>query len=194
MRKREAEEKRRPFQSTLDAFPDHVKAIGMISIEIANLEFALGDLLGAVLHIRPDFARTIYQTPNAGMGRLAILDNAIDDALIKDSDGHKHLRSITKAAKALMGQRHEMIHDAWGTAEEDRTKIMRRAVPFRDTRPAKPVALADLTDMVTRIRALGERARAATVKAYQEWPPYTPGQLVQQQAPKKRKAKRKAKR
>jgi hypothetical protein len=193
MRKREAGELR-PFQSTLEAFPDHVKAIGMISIEIANLEFALGDLLGAVLHISPDFARTIYQTPNAGMGRLAILENAIDDALIKDSEGHKHLRALTKAAKALMGQRHEMIHDAWGTAEEDRTKIMRRSVPFRDAKPAKPVALADLKDMVTRIRALGERVRTATAKAYQEWPPYTPGQLVQpQQTPKKRSAKRKAK-
>ncbi len=37
--------------STLILKPDHVHALGMISIEMANLEMHLGSLLGALTHV-----------------------------------------------------------------------------------------------------------------------------------------------
>ena len=40
-----------PYQSVLERFPDHAKAIGMTSIEIANLDIFLGYLFGAILRI-----------------------------------------------------------------------------------------------------------------------------------------------
>ena len=38
-----------PFQSVLERFPDHVKAIGMINVEVANLDIHLGFLFAVIL-------------------------------------------------------------------------------------------------------------------------------------------------
>ena len=37
------------WESELEQFPDHVRAIGMISIENGNLELALADLMATAL-------------------------------------------------------------------------------------------------------------------------------------------------
>ncbi len=48
--------------STLENHPDHVKAIGMITIEMSNLDMSLGEMLGGLLTVPPTVGRTIYQT------------------------------------------------------------------------------------------------------------------------------------
>ena len=78
-------------QSTLERFPDHVKAIGMISIEIGNLEMVLGDLLAALLMIPSFLGQAVYMTPRAAIARVDVLDNVIAITLIKGSQGRKIL-------------------------------------------------------------------------------------------------------
>jgi hypothetical protein len=68
-------------RSILANRPDYVEAIGMISIELANLEMHLGGLLGALLHISPRIGRIIYLSPRAAIGRLTVLENVLDVTL-----------------------------------------------------------------------------------------------------------------
>jgi hypothetical protein len=46
-------------KSALEQHPEHVQAIGMVSIEVANLEINLGELLAALLHIDAYFGRLV---------------------------------------------------------------------------------------------------------------------------------------
>ena len=71
--------------SDLERFPEHVRAIGMISIENANLELSLADLLGATLKISRRVAHAIYFTPRAAALRLEILQAAARARLASNS-------------------------------------------------------------------------------------------------------------
>ncbi len=104
--------KRVLFQSTLERHPKHVHAIGMIAIEMGNLDPMLGELLGALLHVDRDMGRIIYQTPRAAMGRIDLLGNVAERA-IKDP----RVTGVIKRAKSVTQKRHEMIHDIWGLDE-----------------------------------------------------------------------------
>ena len=53
----------RRFQSPLEKRPRYARAIGMIAVEITNLEILLGEMLAVLLHIQPDLGRAIYLTP-----------------------------------------------------------------------------------------------------------------------------------
>ena len=70
------------WQSSLEQYPEHVRAIGMISIENANLEMSLADLLGAVLTIPKRLAHAIYFTPRAASLRVEILEAAAKAMLV----------------------------------------------------------------------------------------------------------------
>jgi hypothetical protein len=84
-----------PYSPLID-YPDHVMAIGMISIELGNLETMLGELLGSLLHISPHNGRLIYLSPQSGFGRLAILENLHTDGLGVYRPGGTAHKKLTK--------------------------------------------------------------------------------------------------
>jgi hypothetical protein len=76
-KKIKAAEKLPPYQSTMERFPDHVKAIGMITVELANVEVMLAQLLGALLDRNTPIAEAIYFAPRATIARVAIVDDVM---------------------------------------------------------------------------------------------------------------------
>jgi hypothetical protein len=56
--------------SVLELLPEYVRAIGMISIENANMEFALAGLFASVIQVPLSTGRAIYLTPKSAMARL----------------------------------------------------------------------------------------------------------------------------
>jgi hypothetical protein len=92
-------------KSTLEHFPEHVQAIGMISIEVANLDMLLGDLLAALLVLPTALGQQIYLTPRAAIGRVEIIENVVDMIFVEGSEGRKLVESLLKRAKKIMGNR-----------------------------------------------------------------------------------------
>lgn len=165
-----------PF-SPLEGYPEHVRAIGMISIEIANLETSLGELLGSLLHISVENGRLVYLSPQSAMGRLAILENLSSDGknlFKKGSTAAKNLDSLIGRSKALIGKRHDIIHHSWGTASrQSEEHVASRKLPFTSRKPLKLMALADLERLISDIRVLNGDVMDASASNYASWPPYT---------------------
>ena len=106
------------FKSVLEAkAPEHVRAIGLITIEVTNLEHALGTLLAAIIDAPEDFGHIIYLTPKAAIARLEVLENLSEYLLVKESELGKLLQSIIKRAKSIIGKRHRIVHGCWGISE-----------------------------------------------------------------------------
>jgi hypothetical protein len=88
-----------------DDKPDHVNAIGMISIENANLELVLAALMSAAPMMPRRVAHTIYFTPRAATVRIEILIAAARAELSPnpktepDSTSSK-LKSATRSKKS----------------------------------------------------------------------------------------------
>jgi hypothetical protein len=164
---------RPPYQSTIEHFPEFAQAIGMISIEVANLEILLGQLLGALLHIDRYFGETVYLTPQANLARLAILRNVVRDTFYERTTAREHLEDLLERAEKLIGKRHQLIHNAWGLAVDNQNIVSRRSVPFKEHEPAKPVAISELTDMLASIRQLCTDVKETADEAYRHWPSYT---------------------
>lgn len=139
--------------STLEAYPDHVRAIGMISIEIANLDLELGALLGAMLRVSAKLGQVVYLTPRTAMGRIHVLENVTDQVFKPTSPGLKKLKTLFKQAKKLIGKRHDMIHEAWGVAKDDPKSVRRVTLPPTGAE-SKPVPLTELNSLVRSIRIL----------------------------------------
>lgn len=165
--------KERLHQSTLERSPKHVQAIGMIAIEITNLEISLGELLGALLHVNSHVGRIVYLTPQAVAARLSIIENVAIESLVDGSRGLDTISSIVKRARAVMGRRNELIHIAWGVQGEDMSEVI--TIPpleFHKT-SSKPVPLKELRDLIERIRDLHDEVIRESMHIYREWPPYT---------------------
>jgi hypothetical protein len=162
-----------PYQSTLAGHPEYVTAIGMVSIEIGNLEILLGELLAALLHIDPHFGRMVYLTPQSNMARIQIVENVMRGTLTEGSIERNHIERLLDRARSAVGKRHELIHNAWGLSVEDRKKISRRSVPFKDNQPAKQVTIKELNDLVDNIRSLCTEIVDTTEESFRSWPPYT---------------------
>jgi hypothetical protein len=162
-----------PRRSTLDRHPGYVNAIGMASVEVANLEFMLGELLGALLHIDRDFGAIIYLTPQSYAARIAILENIAPYSLELESDVGKQIQSIIERAKRYIGKRHQIIHESWGTKADNPQLVVRRSMPYLEKRPSRAVSLGELTDLIENTRELAEEVVALTTQLFAEWPPYT---------------------
>jgi hypothetical protein len=173
----------KPYQSTLAARPEYATAIGMVSIEIANLEILLGELLAALLHIDPHFGRIVYLTPQSNMARIQIVENVLGDTLMEGSEGRLHVEGLLARAKSVVGKRHELMHNAWGVSSEDREKVARRSLPFKASHPAKQVPIVELNDLVGKIRVLCTEIVETTGESLRSWPPYTWQPIPNEQSP-----------
>jgi hypothetical protein len=164
------------LDSLLKYYPDHVQEIGLITIEITNLEVMLGALLGALLNFQDNISHQIYFTPRAAIARLDVLVNV---AQYPRFDEHPELRAsvmaVAKKAKAVMGKRHDIIHAHWATSA-DGTMVGRLRPPFGDDAAEHEIVPLDaLKKLVGDIRALVREARYAMDEAYaalqpEAWP------------------------
>ncbi len=137
------------FQSSLEQYPDHVKAIGMISVEQANLEIKLAQLLGALLNLDPVLADAVYFSPQATGARISIIENVSE--LILSNGAVKDVRKLLSKAREVVGRRNEYIHNAWGLHVES-GQLAAAKLPIKG--PLKTVTLKDLEDLVYRYRKL----------------------------------------
>ena len=120
-------------QSTLEKHPDYVQAIGMISIENANLEIALAELFARVLLIGIDVGEAIYLTPRSAFARLDTLKVTVEATLRpRKRGGQNETRKaetlgrsldIHDRAKKVIGRRHEVIHNTWGIVVDDPSQV-----------------------------------------------------------------------
>ena len=163
-----------PFTySVLEEHPEHVKALGMVSIEIGRLEMSLAEMLAALLHIDRRFGHTVYLTPHSNIGRITIVENVMREALKEGSAAYKAIQDLLTRSKAVMSKRHEYVHDVWGLLDSDQSKVIRRSVPFKRHLPEKVVPLAEIADLIGKIRVLVNEIRLETAQMFQSWPPYT---------------------
>jgi hypothetical protein len=160
--------------SALVARPDHVHALGMISIELGHLEGMLGCLLGALLHISPDIGRLVYLAPRAALGRIAIIEHVLNATLKDGSETRAAIEKSLRKAKAILGKRHKFIHGRWGLSDlSEQAEVFWHNVPFEPEKPARPVPLSELTELIDSIRSTAEDITAITKELYKEWPPYS---------------------
>jgi hypothetical protein len=159
-------------KSTLEQWPDHVKAIGMITIEIGNLEIELGTLLAALLHIYKEIGQIIYLTPRAAIARVAVIENIAKATLVEKSEALMLILSHVERARAVIGKRHDMVHEAWGV-HKDRAEVHRMAMPTKESTLSKPVPIKQLTDLIEDIRELAQDVRQTADDAFKAWSPYT---------------------
>jgi hypothetical protein len=164
------------WSSILARHPKHVQAIGMISIENANIDLALCWLLGAVLGVSGEVANAIYMTPKQAQTRLDIFrsvmrahlqpshvkdpPNVIVELLDKTED-------FFKRANTLSQKRHSVMHDVWGANESD--EVVRDRLPIKDFLNSGTVApLPELQAIIHGMRVLISEIQAITKKLQDE--------------------------
>lgn len=112
-----------PYQSSLERHPDIVQAIGMVNIEIGNLDVVLADLLAVLLNKPSAIGQVIYHAPKGEMARIAIVEDVVAYMFIDVKKGSLHegllplkdkLEGWMARSKAVIGKRHDMIHSNWG--------------------------------------------------------------------------------
>jgi hypothetical protein len=167
--------------STLEAHPEHVRAIGMVTIEIANLDLELGGLLGSLLRLSRKGGQIVYLTPNAGIARVKIVENLAKSVLQPKSTGLKRIEELLVRAKAIIGKRHEYIHNAWGSDDPesgDPAHIRRVKLPAMGDGDSKPVPITELHDIITKARVLIFDIRTETNAVIASWPKSSPDKLL----------------
>jgi hypothetical protein len=128
----------------------------MISIENANLEYELADLFSRILQIHPHVGRAIYLTPKSAIARIEIFENASKAVLAPKTENENFAAAflekalcIASRARAVVGKRHEIIHDGWGV-DSQTGDVLR--IPTK--RAQAHVPLADLQNLVRDFRLL----------------------------------------
>lgn len=138
------------WSSLMEKHPKHAHAIGMLSIEIAEMEFHLARLLGRLISSTPEVAEAIYFTYKAAMPRIDLLENVAPVVLANNPVKRKAICKATTKARALMGQRHNLIHNRF---EVDGPSVV--TIRYENGKPKRvPVELKQLTNLIREIRRL----------------------------------------
>lgn len=149
-----------PYQTVLERFPKHAKAIGIATVEMANLDIFISYLFSVVLKVPIAVGSSIFLIPISSTARLQMLETAIDGMLEDNSVGKKTLLALHKRARKITTDRDAMIHNSWGTNASGQ-------VATRGTRaltPMTPVPLEQLERMILDIRLLIGDLRTQTSK------------------------------
>lgn len=161
--------KPKPWQSTLEQYPEFVQAIGMISVENANLEIALADLLARALAIPRHIAHAIYFTPRASALRIEIMEGAVAARLrvrnpdrkpphrldVQMATAAEKVGRLAKRAYGVVQRRHDTIHDAWAVLpDEDGETVVRQKVGKTLSKEHKKESIQALNDLVRDFRVL----------------------------------------
>lgn len=146
-----------PLESALEKHPDHVHAIGMISIEIANMEGSIALLLMPLLDINGHRARIIYFTPKASIARLEIVQNLIDTLPKEHVEARRIIKAILVSARRIFNKRHSFVHNGWGFSDEH-NEVVTLPLPAKQRFDSTPVPLRELNEFVKWIRELNTQA------------------------------------
>ncbi len=136
------------YHSSLEAHPDLVKALGMLSIEISNLESYLCAMLQHMLECDYELAMGIFFAPKQSIARLDVISNV---AAIQLRHHPSHLagaRTVLKRARARFERRHELVH-AWWTVEWGTDDVYHEQRP---NGPANKITSAEVNHAVTKTR------------------------------------------
>lgn|GEM_PF-2985147 len=161
--------------SELTKHPEYLQALGLISVEIARLEIQLGMLLGAVLHVNAFMGQVVYLTPKSNGARLDILINAAKGSYYEDNEHLKKILSITSRARALLGKRHDAMHQAWGATNKvpSGNEVYRYKLPMMGEQERIHVPLKDLDQLNENLRSLMSDITTLTITLNNLWPPYS---------------------
>jgi hypothetical protein len=147
------------WESILEKHPDHVRLIGMISIENANLEMELAALFARTLFIPLRVGRAVYLTPLSAHARLDIFRNAAKAAFggarvtKKKKHALKRIEDILNRSSTAINKRHRVIHDSWGYNEDD-DEVSRLTIDGNPDRESLSVPLDDLKSQLKELRQL----------------------------------------
>lgn len=145
---------------------EYCTAIGTIALEVVDLELELSVLFARMLMLTPKVGESIYMTPKSDRARLDILRNAAEavfatKANVKSSSAlarrkivaREKVVSIEKRCRALIEERHRVIHDDWYISK-DTQEIKRMMVDGKLTREGIKVTLDELDSILQKLRAL----------------------------------------
>jgi hypothetical protein len=146
--------------------PDYVAAIGIIALEVVDLELELAVLLARTLMVTPKVGEAIYMSPKADRARLDILEHVAQTVFATKSTGRPTTRlgkqkydarekvlAIVKRCRASIESRHRVIHDDWYISGETQ-EIKRMMVDGKVTREGVKVTLDELDDIIKKLRRL----------------------------------------
>lgn len=139
------------FFSAMESFPEHVHTIGMINIEIANLEIELSHLLSRLLGISEKLANILYFTPRANMARIEVVSKIAKHALKKEKTKLADIEKVIAKSKSVMGRRHDAMHGAWSISDEG---VFRANLPMISPDVAKPIPIQELKDLLRDTRTI----------------------------------------
>jgi len=139
--------------SPLEKFPDHVRAIGMITIEMGILEAGFVHVLAAILQTSEAVGAAILFSPKSTRARLDIIDNVANELLPVPHATLVH--NIVKRGLTMLGKRNEFVHEVWGVSR-DRKQVMRIPPPYGEP---KAVELSELTRTLEEIRDLSDEVQ-----------------------------------
>ena len=174
------------WHSVLEDHPDYVKAIGMISIENANVEMFFGSLLADILGTTRNVGQAIYWAPKSANPRLEILkataeqvykafeqlpsEEVLDIAVAAEkqkADTLQRILKLIKRANSVIGRRHAIIHDVWGTDSKNNDVLQQPikgalfGVGNEKRKPLKALKqpIIDMRSLIDDTRKLSSTAR-----------------------------------
>lgn len=160
-----------PYQSAMEHHPEMVRAIGMVSIEIANLDVMMAELLAALLNKPSDLGHVIYHAPRGERVRLDIVEAVVKEMFQDEeamSPGAKVLKQQLlhwiKRARGLVDKRHEVMHSNWGM-NPGTLEVLRSRQPMRQGQQV-PVELKDLARIIEDTRTLITEIHGATAQVH----------------------------
>jgi hypothetical protein len=145
-----SESTRKPY-SPLERFPEHVKAIGMITIELGILEVMFTKLLSAILRTDEATGAIILMSTKSTRARLDIVLHTAKYLLAPEE--FEAVKDVIKRGGKSLNKRNEFIHETWGISPGT-DHVMRIPSPYGDPRQIK---LAELTGEVEHLRHLSDQ-------------------------------------
>jgi hypothetical protein len=151
--------KRKPRQSPLEHFPEYTKALGLIAVELANLEVVLSNLLGAILNASQNVSSALYFTPKSSQARMETLQNLVEEVL-PNTPFLSQAKSLLRRSLRLVNKRNDMLHGTWGISRQDPVQVFVLSLP---SGKKDPVEVETLTTMVNDLRILADEVTGLNV-------------------------------
>lgn len=154
-----AKEQTEDWKSTLDNQPEHLRLIGLISVEMSNLEIWLADVFCDVCAGKPTIMQAVYFAPRAAMLRVDMLIDAAKAAMALKEEEFREidlLRAVAlgSRAKRLLEKRNKIMHGAWSVVPETKEVHLERAQGSKRREESKPFTTEELRGLVRDIRLL----------------------------------------
>jgi hypothetical protein len=164
--------------STLTNHDEHVRAIGMISIEHGNMEIFLGHLLTAILDVPYDVGQGIFWCPQSAAVRRLIVKTAAEQTFkprflkptmpIEEEVNAANksildaIKKVIKRAETLTGKRHSKVHDLWGTHSETGDAVVATTKSFTSDEEPRLTPLKELNEIIYDLRRLIDEIQKTT--------------------------------